>query len=220
MEILEVSWVINISWTPSSMISLGNTRFHIMHSIVFFFLAQCTVLHFFTTPYCLAGVCTCVEACLHFKRVMVLALNCTETLGAWPIRKQLFLLSCPTRSTPPIWHPGEIKQTKKHFATDTSHTSYLRHTQPVVGLLHGFSGILHGLVWVPLGPIRTQTWQNGNRMIRQFCTDAVMHCGCFNKVTRAATTICLTPPTTTSHDLTHTALLLWIQWRSLSIAQN
>ena len=34
---------------------------------------------------------------------------------------------------------------------------YLRHSQPVVGLLHGLSGVLHRLAWVPCFPVWTQT---------------------------------------------------------------
>ena len=44
--------------------------------------------------------------------------------------------------------------------------SYLRHTEPVISLLHGLPGVLHGLVRVPVSPARTQTCreQGGTRL--------------------------------------------------------
>ena len=64
------------------------------------------------------------------------------------------------------------------------YTSYLRHTKPIVSLLHGFSGILHRLVRIPFGPVRTQPYRarktanstNDNRAHKKYSTQADETC--------------------------------------------
>lgn len=40
---------------------------------------------------------------------------------------------------------------------DDNVDTHLRNPQPIISLLHGLTGIPHGLIWVPFLPVRAQT---------------------------------------------------------------